>query len=51
MTSKDAARPGPSAPRARVAAVVATGLWVVVAAALGYGIWETAQKVAALFGG
>lgn len=35
---------------ARVVAPVAIGLWVVVAAGLGYGIWETVQKVSALFG-
>jgi hypothetical protein len=32
------------------AATIAVGLWVIVAGALVYGIWETVQKVSALFG-
>ncbi|GLY16624.1 hypothetical protein LWF15_33250 [Kineosporia rhizophila] len=33
------------------AAVAAIALWVIVGVALAYGIFETAQKVTALFGG
>ncbi len=32
------------------AAVAAVALWVIVGVALAYGIFETAQKVTALFG-
>ncbi len=35
---------------AQGAATVAVGLWVIVAGALVYGIWETVHKVSALFG-
>jgi hypothetical protein len=32
------------------AAAIADGLWVIVAGALVYGVWETVHKVSALFG-
>jgi hypothetical protein len=41
---------GPAPAGTRGAATAAIALWVIVGVALAYGIWETAQKVSALFG-
>ncbi|MBT0771647.1 hypothetical protein KIH74_22095 [Kineosporia sp. J2-2] len=46
--SDDVTAPAPAP--AQGAAAVAVGLWVIVGSALVYGIWETIQKVSALFG-